>query len=86
MIVGGALLLVSGLMLVWNLMKTHATEQESSEMEYAEPIHAAPRVPHLLNSFAFWNVVIAIYIVASYGYPIAQFFLNTTYGATPWGV
>ncbi|MDJ0833056.1 MAG: cbb3-type cytochrome c oxidase subunit I [Gammaproteobacteria bacterium] len=86
MIVGGALLLLSGLMLVWNLLKTHSAPQEASAMEYAEPIHAAPRVPHLLNSFAFWNVVILIYIVASYGYPIAQFFLNPTFGATPWGV
>jgi len=86
MIVGGVILFISAVMLVWNLYKTHSSPAEEQAMEYAEAIHPAPRVPHLLNSFAFWNVVIAIYLLASYGYPIAQFFLNTTFGATPWGV
>ena len=86
MIVGGVILLLSALMLVYNLMKTHATEAQALQMEYAEPIHPAPRVPDLLNGFGFWTVVVVVYLIASYGYPIAQFFLNTTYGATPWGV
>jgi cytochrome c oxidase subunit 1 len=86
MIVGGVILLISALMLVYNLMKTHGTAAQELEMEYAEAIHPAPRVPELLNGFGFWTVVIVVYLIASYGYPIAQFFLNTTYGATPWGV
>jgi cytochrome c oxidase subunit 1 len=86
MIVGGVILFFSSLMLIWNLYKTHSSSEEKLEMEYAEAIHPAPRVPHLLNSFAFWNVVIAIYIIASYGYPIAQFFLSPTFGTTTWGV
>ena len=86
MFVGGVILLISALMLVYNLLKTHGTAPEASEIEYAEPIHPAPRVPALLNGFGFWSLIIVIYIIASYGYPIAQFFLSPTFGATTWGV
>ena len=88
MIVGGVLLLASALMLIWNLLKSHGTSQpvENPEVEYAEPLHTVPRMPHLLNSFAFWNVLILVYLVASYGYPIAQFFILETHGALPWSI
>lgn len=86
MFFGGVILFISSAMLVYNLMKTHGTAADNAEMEYAEPIHPAPRVPALLNGFGFWNVVILIYLVASYGYPIAQFFLIETHGVTPWSV
>ena len=86
MVVGGVMLLISVLMLVYNLARTHGAAKAELTMEYAEPIHPAPRVPALLNGFGFWSTVVVIYIVASYGYPIAQFFLNPTYGVTRWGV
>ncbi|MBT3206152.1 MAG: cytochrome C oxidase subunit I [Gammaproteobacteria bacterium] len=86
MIVGGVLLLVSVLMLVYNLVKTHGSDAANLVMEYAEPIHPAPRVPALLNGFGFWSVVVVIYLITSYGYPIAQFFIYETFGATTWGV
>jgi cytochrome c oxidase subunit 1 len=86
MFVGGVILLISGLMLVFNLAMTHASGSETSEMTYAEPIHPAPRVPALLNGFGFWNIVILIYLVASYGYPVAQFFLIETHGVIPWSI
>ena len=86
MVAGGILLLISVLMLIFNLYKTHSSEAANLVMEYAEPIHPAPRVPALLNGFGFWSVVIVIYITASYGYPIAQFFIYETFGATTWGI
>jgi cytochrome c oxidase subunit 1 len=86
MIVGGLILLLSAFMLVYNLIKTHGSSEQVLVMEYAEAIHPAPRVPALLNGFGFWSLVIVVYIAASYGYPIAQFFLNPTFGATTWGV
>jgi cytochrome c oxidase subunit 1 len=39
-----------------------------------------------LNGFAFWNVVLLVYMVASYGYPIIQFFILETYGTPPWSI
>jgi cytochrome c oxidase subunit 1 len=55
MIVGGAILFVSALMLVYNLMKTHANSRAESslEVEYAEPLHAVVRMPALMNGLAF---------------------------------
>jgi len=52
---------------------------------YAEPAHPRTKVPALLNSFGFWNIVILALMIANFGYPIAQFFLNRTFGSTAWG-
>ena len=88
MIVGGVILLLSAVMLIWNLLKTHGVSQpvDNPQVEYAESLHTVARVPHLLNSFAFWNVLILVYLVSSYGYPIAQFFILETHGALPWSI
>jgi cytochrome c oxidase subunit 1 len=55
-------------------------------MEYAEPMHANLNIPKLLNGFGFWTAVIFVYMLASYGYPILQFFLMETNGAFPWSI
>jgi cytochrome c oxidase subunit 1 len=88
MIVGGAILAVSALMLVYVLWKTHGNSQEetSREVEYAEPLHPLVRVPALMNGFGFWTLIVVVYMVASYGYPIAQFFLMETHGTVPWSI
>ena len=88
MIAGGGILFVSALMLVYNLFKTHGNAQAeaSLEVEYAEPVHAAVRMPRLMNSFGFWVLLVLVYMIASYGYPIAQFFLLDTHGTVPWSI
>lgn len=88
MIVGGVVLVVSALMLVYNLLKTHGNAQAETnlEVEYAESLHSTARMPKLMNSFGFWVALIVIYMVASYGYPILQFFLMETYGTVPWSI
>ena len=88
MIIGGIILLVSALLLVYNLFKTHGNAQAESslEVEYAEPVHSILRMPHLMNGFGFWVLLVAVYMVASYGYPIAQFFLLDTHGTVPWSI
>ncbi|UCB56029.1 MAG: b(o/a)3-type cytochrome-c oxidase subunit 1 [Thiotrichales bacterium] len=88
MIVGGAILVVSALMLVMVLFGTHGNSQpvDNPEVEYAEPLHPVARMPHLMNSFGFWVGLIVVYMVASYGYPILQFFLLDTYGTVPWSI
>ena len=88
MIVGGLILFISALMLVYNLFRTHGNSQSvaNPEVEYAESLHSTARMPHLMNSYGFWVVMIVVYMIASYGYPIAQFFLIDTYGAAPWSI
>jgi cytochrome c oxidase subunit 1 len=88
MIAGGVILVISALMLVFNLMKTHGNAQAetSLEVEYAEPVHAVLRMPPLMNGFGFWCLLVLVYMIASYGYPVAQFFLMDTYGTVPWSI
>ena len=88
MIIGGVILVVSALMLVFNLLKTHGNTQTESnlEVEYAESLHPVLRMPPLMNGFGFWCLLVLVYMIASYGYPIAQFFLMDTYGTVPWSI
>jgi cytochrome c oxidase subunit 1 len=88
MIAGGSILMVSTILLLYNLWKTHGNGQHeaNTEVEYAESLHAELRLPKLLNGFAFWNVILLIYMVASYGYPIIQFFILETHGTPPWSI
>ena len=88
MVVGGLILLVSALMLVWGLLKTHGSMQpvDDPDVVYAESLHPVARMPRLMNGFAFWNAILLVYMVASYGYPILQFFLMETHGTTPWSI
>ena len=88
MIVGGAILFISALMLVFNLMKTHGNGQAESDLavEYAESLHAVTRMPPLMNNLSFWTGIVVIYLIASYGYPILQFFILETYGTVPWSI
>ena len=88
MIVGGLILVISALMLIYNLVKTqtNSVAVDNPQVEYAESLHSNARMPHLMNSFGFWVVIIVIYMLASYGYPILQFFLMETFGALPWSI
>ena len=88
MIIGGVILVISALMLVFNLLKTHSNAQTESnlEVEYAESLHPVLRMPPLMNGFGFWSLLVLVYMIASYGYPIAQFFLMDTYGTVPWSI
>jgi cytochrome c oxidase subunit 1 len=87
MIVGGLVLLGSAGLLLYNLVKTQwqgAVERDSA-VEYAESLHPVVRLPALLNGFSLWNRVILVLMLASFGYPIAQFFLLHTYSPSAWG-
>jgi cytochrome c oxidase subunit 1 len=88
MIVGGIILLISALMLIYILAKTQAgsIKESSLEVEYAEPLHPVLRIPRLLNGLGFWTALVVVYMIASYGYPILQFFLMETYGTVPWSI
>ena len=55
-------------------------------MVYAEAIHPPLRLPKLLNGFGFWTLIILIYMIASYGYPLIQFFILDTHGTVPWSI
>jgi cytochrome c oxidase subunit 1 len=88
MVVGAALLLISAILLVYNLFRTHGNTVAETNLaaDYAEPRHPVLGLPGPLNGFALWNGLLLILMVVSFGYPILQFFLMKTYGSPPWGV
>ena len=88
MLIGGVILTISALLFVINIFFTHFKKKAAVKpvMEYAESLHPVMNLPKLLNGFGFWSVVIAIYMIASYGYPIIQFFFMDTKGTFPWSI
>ncbi len=88
MVLGGAILALSAVLLIVNLLFSHLKRRSTQRprMEYAEALHPTLKLPALLNGFGFWVIVIAAYMVASYGYPILQFFLMDTHGSFPWSI
>ena len=76
--VGGAILLASALLFVWNLLEFHrarAVAAAGLRPLYALAVHPPLRVPASLNGFSLWNVLVLVLMLAAYGYPIAQFFI-----------
>ena len=79
MLAGAVMLTISALMFIVVLVRSHFSERlaKTPEVVFATAIHQPLRVPHLLNSLAFWNWAMLVYMLASYGYPLLQFaFLN----------
>jgi cytochrome c oxidase subunit 1 len=88
MVVGGAVLLVSAVLFIYNLMASQlrGRPERDRTLAYAEPLHPVLRLPRILNGFTLWNWILLVWLIVAYGYPIAQFFLLDTYGAFPWNV
>lgn len=82
-VVGGAILLASALLFIWNLLAFHRERSSAVRwpFRFATAVHPLERVPASLNGFALWNVLVAVLMLVAYGYPIAQFFIGDHYGA-----
>jgi cytochrome c oxidase subunit I len=77
-LIGGLILLVSGLMFVRNLLQFNVTRETHAEAPgaiYATAVHPPTRVPAALNGFRLWNALVLVLMVLAYGYPLAQFFI-----------
>ncbi|MFO1417489.1 MAG: b(o/a)3-type cytochrome-c oxidase subunit 1 [Methylotetracoccus sp.] len=87
MIVGGLILTASAGLFLYNLFKTQTEGAAISERTetYAEALKPSAKLPLLLNGFTVWNRLILVLMVASFGYPIAQFFLMNTFNPSAWG-
>jgi cytochrome c oxidase subunit 1 len=76
-LVGGVILLVSALLLVWNLLPAGLGRSSGeTTYRYARAVHPPGRIPRALNGFGLWNVLVAVLMLAAYGWPIAQFFVD----------
>jgi cytochrome c oxidase subunit 1 len=77
-IVGGVLLLASAILFAANIRPSRRLAHIDPAPEYAYALAAHPlgRVPAALNGFGLWNVLIAVLMLAAFGFPIMQFFMT----------
>ena len=77
-LVGGIILAVSALLFVYNLAMLHrrGVAGGGAPVQYAQAVHPPGWLPRSLNSFGLWNILVAVLMLAAYGYPIAQFFID----------
>jgi len=73
-----AVLLVSALLFIWNLVPRRGSAMLDPAPGYAYALAAHPpkKVPAVLNGFALWNILVLVLMAVAYGFPIAQFFLT----------
>ncbi|GAB4358332.1 MAG: b(o/a)3-type cytochrome-c oxidase subunit 1 [Methylohalobius crimeensis] len=87
MIMGGALLLGSAVLFGYILLKSlrNPSPQVDLEPNYADPIHPPRDMPAWVENMRIWNVIVAGFMLVSFGIPILQFFFLKTYDSVPWG-
>jgi cytochrome c oxidase subunit 1 len=74
-VIGGLILLVSAVLLIVILVRSHFVERVVGEpLRYALAVNPPVRLPPALNGFALWNAILLVLMVVAYGYPIGQFF------------
>src|SRR5581483_9216031 len=59
---GGAILLASALLFIWNILPRSSARTAEARAGYAYALAAHPvsRVPAALNGFGLWNVLVAV--------------------------
>jgi cytochrome c oxidase subunit 1 len=72
---GGAVLLASALLFLWNLAPRRGAQalEPAPGYAYALAVHPPHRVPRILNGFTQWNWLVAFLMAVAYGFPILQF-------------
>ena len=74
-VIGGFILLASAFLLIFVLIRSQIGEAVLPEpLRYALAVNPPVRVPRSLNGFALWNAILLVFMIVTYGYPIAQFF------------
>jgi cytochrome c oxidase subunit I len=74
-VIGGAILLISAILLIIILIRSHFGERMAgAPLRYALAVNPPVRVPASLNGFALWNTIVFVLMAVAYGYPIGQFF------------
>ena len=68
------MLLLSAILFITVLVRS-----QFGDVVMREPLRLAVnppvRVPNALNGFALWNVILLVFMIVEYGYPIGQFFV-----------
>jgi cytochrome c oxidase subunit 1 len=75
-VVGGLILVCSVLLFFYVLLRSSFAPRAESmpPIRYALAVNPPATVPPLLNGFLFWNIVLVVLMLLTYGYPIGQFY------------
>jgi cytochrome c oxidase subunit 1 len=85
-VLGAAILLASAVLLVLNLAASHLVPRTSVQpLRFALAVNPPKQVPAALNGFGLWNAIVLVLMIASYGYPIGQFFFMKDHSVPPYG-
>jgi len=72
-VIGGLVLLASGLLFIAVLLRGHlAPVREVESYRFAEAVHPPVAVPAALNGYAVWIALMILLTLTNYGFPIAQ--------------
>jgi len=84
---GSILLTLSALLFIVILIRSHLSTSLASKpaVVFGVAVEQPLRVPNLLNSLSFWNWAMLVYMLASYGYPLAQFLFLKAPQSIPYG-
>jgi cytochrome c oxidase subunit I len=74
-VMGGVLLLLSAILLIFILVRSHfGPAERCAPLGYAVAVNPPVRVPAALNGFGLWTAIVSVLMILAYGYPIGQFF------------
>ena len=69
---GGLLLVISAVLLVFILARAHKASGETAPFTFSATVHAGGHTPAVLNGFALWVAMMIGLTIVNYGFPIAQ--------------
>jgi cytochrome c oxidase subunit 1 len=70
--IGGAMLVVSGVLFLVVLARGHAGVASARPYTFSRPVHEGVRPPAVLNGHGLWVAMMIALTVVNYGWPIAQ--------------
>jgi cytochrome c oxidase subunit 1 len=72
-VIGGAFMLLSGLLFVFILARAHFQPRaQLSEYRFSVPVHMPVTIPKALNGFAVWVCLMIALTLVNYGIPVLQ--------------
>jgi cytochrome c oxidase subunit 1 len=75
-VVGGVVLVCSVVLFFYVIVRSSLSPvaEFMPPLRYALAVNPPQSVPRLLNGFGFWNIILFLLVLISYGFPIGQFF------------
>ena len=75
-VIGGLVMVLSVVLFFYVLVRSSFSPvaEFMPPVRYALAVNPPESVPRLLNGFGFWNMILFLLVLISYGYPIGQFF------------